>query len=201
MASALSTYGQSPVMVADRYPLGEPSNVGQFSGFTYIGLLILIAVLGIGLSVTGVVFHQQAQRAKEKELLFAGDQIRHAIARYYESSPVGSKRFPETLDDLLLDRRYPATRRYLRRVFRDPMIGTNAWELVRAPDGGIIGVHSGSTARPIKNDNFPVGYEDFKDRPGYREWKFVYTVPAEEPAPPATGLPPATAPPGAASVK
>ncbi len=155
-------------------------------GFTYIGLLILIAVLGIGLAVTGVVFHQQAQRAKEKELLFAGDQIRHAIAQYYEKSPAGSKRFPETLEDLVLDQRYPATQRYLRRVYQDPIIGSKAWELVRAPEGGIIGVHSGSRKKPLKIDNFPAGYEEFKAATSYDDWKFVYEVPAQEPATPGT---------------
>ena len=183
-----------PVLTTARHPSLITSH-----GFTYIGLLILIAVLGIGLAVTGVVFHQQAQRAKEKELLFAGEQIRHAIARYYEKSPSGSKRFPEALEDLVLDQRYPATQRYLRRVYQDPMIGSKAWELVRAPDGGIIGVHSGSTKKPIKNDNFPAGYEDFKDGTSYVDWKFVYAIPAAEPAPGTAGTAPAAPPPGGAS--
>lgn len=178
-----------PVLTTARHPSLVTSH-----GFTYIGLLILIAVLGIGLAGTGVVFSRQAQRAKETELLFAGDQIRHAIARYYQKSPAGAKRLPETLEDLLLDQRYPATQRYLRRVYRDPMIGTKAWELVRAPDGGIIGVHSGSRKKPLKNDNFPAGYEDFRDRTSYIDWKFVYAIPAEEPV--LSGTAPGGASPG-----
>jgi type II secretory pathway pseudopilin PulG len=156
-------------------------------GFTYIGLLIFIAILGIGLAASGVVFHQQAQREKEKQLLFVGDQIRHAIAQYYEKSPGGNKRFPQALEDLLLDQRYPAMQRYLRRVYKDPMIGSKEWELVRAPDGGIIGVHSGSKEKPLKTDNFPAGYEVFKDGKSYVDWKFVYAVPVEEPSPPGNG--------------
>ena len=156
-------------------------------GFTYIGLLIFIAILGIGLAASGVVFHQQAQREKEKDLLFVGDQIRHAIAQYYEKSPGGNKRFPRALEDLVLDQRYPAMQRYLRRVYKDPMIGSKEWALMRAPDGGIIGVHSSSKEKPLKTENFPAGYEDFKGRQSYVDWKFVYAVAVAEPSPPGTG--------------
>jgi type II secretory pathway pseudopilin PulG len=165
-------------------------------GFTLIGLLIFIAILGIGLAASGVVFHQQAQREKEKELLYVGDQIRRAIAQYYEKSPGGNKRFPRTLEDLLLDQRYPVTRRYLRRVYNDPMIGSKEWEVVPAPDGGIIGVHSSSKEKPLKMDNFPVGYEDFKSGKTYLDWNFVYAVPVDAQTPPGNaGTPtPGTAP-------
>ncbi len=165
-------------------------------GFTYIGVLIFIAILGIGLAASGVVFHQQAQREKEKELLFVGDQIRHAIGQYYEKSPGGNRIFPHALEDLLLDQRYPATQRYLRRVYKDPMIGSSEWELVRAPDGGITGVHSSSKDQPLKVDNFPAGDEAFKDSKSYGDWTFVYAVP-DQPSAPVTGGT-AAAPPGAA---
>ena len=45
-------------------------------GFTYIGLLIAILVLGIGLAVVGTVSHTLQLRDKERELLFVGDQFR-----------------------------------------------------------------------------------------------------------------------------
>jgi type II secretory pathway pseudopilin PulG len=151
-------------------------------GFTYIGLLLFIAILGVGLAATGVVFHQQAQREQEKELLFVGDQVRRAIALYYERSPGGDKRFPQSFEDLLQDQRYPAVQRYLRRVYVDPMTGSKKWGLVRAPDGGIIGVYSSSEDRPVKVDNFPPGDEDFKGKESYAEWKFVYAVPVAQQA-------------------
>lgn len=159
-------------------------------GFTLIGLLIFIAILGICLAASGVIFHQQAQREKEKELLYVGDQIRLAIAQYYEKSPGGNKRFPRTLEDLLLDQRYPATRRYLRRVYKDPMIGSKGWEILPAPDGGIIGVHSKSKEKPIKMDNFPVGYEEFKNAESYLDWNFVYAIPVDARTPPGNAVTP-----------
>jgi hypothetical protein len=147
------------------------------AGFVYMGLLVFVAIMGIGLSATGVVFHQQAQREKEAQLLFAGAEIRRAIGLYYEKSPGGVKQFPRTLDDLLLDQRYPGVQRYLRRIYVDPMTGARDWVLISASDGGISGVHSASPGQPLKASNFPAGDEDFKDKDSYAGWKFVYAVP------------------------
>jgi len=164
------------------------------AGFVYLGLLVFIAIVGIGLSATGVVFHQQGQREKEAQLLFAGDEIRRAIGLYYDKSPGGIKQFPRALDDLLLDRRYPGVQRYLRRVYVDPMTGAKDWVLISAPDGGISGVHSASPAGPLKTDNFPPGDENFKDKGTYAEWQFQYAVPDVLPNTPANKSLPPSAP-------
>jgi len=146
-------------------------------GFAYIGLLVLVAIMGTVLGATGVIFHQQAQREKEKQLLFAGDQIRRAIGLYYESSPGAAKQFPHSLEDLLSDKRFAGTQRYLRRIYVDPMTGSRDWALLNAPDGGIIGVHSSYSGAPLKTDSFPEEYESFKNKQNYTDWKFQYTVP------------------------
>ena len=138
---------------------------------------MLVAIMGTGLGATGVIFHQQAQREKEKQLLFAGDQIRRAIGLYYESSPGAAKQFPHSLEDLLRDQRYAGTQRYLRRIYVDPMTGSKDWVLLNAPDGGIIGVHSAYSGAPLKTDSFPEVHESFKDKQNYKDWKFQYTVP------------------------
>ena len=147
-------------------------------GFTYIGLLILIALIGVALAGTGLVFHAQAQREKEKQLLFVGDQLRRAIGQYYQRSPGADKRFPQSLEDLLLDRRYPATQRYLRRIYRDPITGSSDWGLVRTPDDRIVGVYSRSEKSPMKSAQFPERYAEFAGKKSYSEWKFVYAIPA-----------------------
>ena len=77
------------------------------SGFTYIGLLFAIVILGITLSSVGVVWSTQIRRDREAELLYVGDQIRTAIGHYRNS---GSQ-YPQALTDLLLDERTPAVRR------------------------------------------------------------------------------------------
>ena len=142
-------------------------------GFTYIGLLIGIALMSIALAGTGLVWHTETRREKERELLFVGDQFRRAIGSYYERSP-GAKQFPKVLEDLLLDRRYPNTQRYLRRLYADPISGKAEWGLLRGPEGGIVGVHSLSAAEPLKIGGFPLKYEEFEGVEGYNEWRFKY---------------------------
>ena len=156
-------------------------------GFTYIGVLILVAIMGVALAATGVVFHHQAQRGKEKELLFVGDQFRRAIGQYYERSPGGDKRFPRALEDLLLDDRYPATQRYLRRIYLDPMTSKPQWGLVRGPGNGIIGVHSLSPTAPLKTAGFPERYADFEGRESVAQWRFVYAPAADNVSTPQPG--------------
>jgi type II secretory pathway pseudopilin PulG len=154
-------------------------------GFTYIGLLIFIALMGIALAGTGMVWHTQARREKERELLFVGDQFRRAIGQYYERSPGGDKRFPQSLDDLLLDKRYPATQRYLRRVYLDPITGKADWGFLKGPEDRIVGVYSLSEDVPLKRAGFPANYEDFEGKESYREWRFVYapSAPPGQPQP------------------
>jgi type II secretory pathway pseudopilin PulG len=154
---------------ACRSPLAAQRS--RISGFTYLGLLLFIAIMGVALAATGVVFHQQAQREKEKELLFVGNQFRRAIGMYYESN----KRYPQELEDLMPEGR-DLVKRYLRRIYLDPMTGSKEWGLVRMPPegGGIVGVFSNSENKPLKVDNFSPPYEDFKGKESYAEWKFVY---------------------------
>jgi type II secretory pathway pseudopilin PulG len=148
-------------------------------GYTYIGLLILIAIMGATLATAGVVWHTHAQREREAELLFVGRQFAAAITLYYERTPIGQRqRFPARLEDLLDDRRWPTTTRHLRRVFVDPMTGKPEWGIVRAPDGGILGVHSLSREVPIQHANFGRPYDDFESAASYQDWRFVYVDPA-----------------------
>ena len=146
-------------------------------GFTYVWLLLAIGLVAAGLAATAEVVTTAARRDKEAELLFAGDQFARAIARYRASVP-GSQQYPQRLEDLLADNRFPNVRRHLRRVYRDPMTGSSDWGLVRGPNGGIVGVYSTSTAQPIKTANFPKEYAAFAGAPAYRDWVFAPGGPA-----------------------
>jgi len=130
----------------------------------------------LGWRYAGQVWHTAMQREKEKELLFVGDQFRTAIAKYYEGSPGGVKKFPGSLEELLDDRRYPTTKRHLRRIFRDPMTEDTQWGLVEAPNGGVMGVYSLSALEPRTVSGFREVYEDFAVAQSYADWKFAYAA-------------------------
>jgi len=179
---------QTPIFLGSRFRCLTPiSQTPVFQrGFTYIALLIGVAIIGGVLAAIGELASHAQQREKESELLFAGDQIRAAIGAYYERSPGGAKAYPKTLEDLLEDKRWPVVQRYLRKVYRDPMTGKSEWGVVEGPGGGIMGVYSKSEARPLRSGNLPRGDESFADAKAYTEWKFTHSPLGLVPAQPET---------------
>jgi type II secretory pathway pseudopilin PulG len=161
-----------------------PAERPRHAGFTYVGLLIAVAVLGVGLAATGQVWRTAAAREKERELLFIGNEYRNAITNYYAGTPAGQIRYPRRLEDLVEDRRMPMVRRYLRRVYPDPITGNDKWGTVPASDGGIAGVFSLSEQRPLKIAGFTGADAKFEKAERYSDWKFVYAPPAELRKPP-----------------
>lgn len=150
---------------------------GRERGFTYLAMLAAVAALGWGAAWIGEVWSVTAQRDKETELLWVGEQYRQAIGLYYQRTPGGAKRYPERLEDLLEDKRYLAPQRYLRRIYRDPMTGRTEWGLIRSPEGGITGVHSVSDRASIRKANFAGKTKGFETASRVSEWRFVYEPP------------------------
>jgi type II secretory pathway pseudopilin PulG len=148
-------------------------------GFTYLGVLFLVAIMGILLGATGTIWSTIQQREKERELLFVGNEFRKAIGSYYERTPGAIKRYPAEFADLLKDNRQLATVRHLRKLYNDPITSESKWGVVRAADGGIMGVHSLSAKAPIKKGNFLQRDSVFENASTYLGWRFVY-----EPQPP-----------------
>jgi type II secretory pathway pseudopilin PulG len=150
----------------------------RVAGFTYMTILFVVAIMGVGLALAGEVWHTAAMREREAELLFVGNQYRRAIGLYYLNGP---KQYPRTLDDLLRDQRKPGIERYLRKLYPDPITGKGEWGLVKAPDGGVAGVYSLSNDRPLKVAGFRIRDRDLEGAAVYQDWKFVYS-PAAQPA-------------------
>lgn len=141
------------------------------SGFTYLGLLAFIVILGILLTVVSRVWSFSEQRDKEQQLLWVGDQFRNAIGAYF----VNGSQYPLTLQDLLQDDRSPVAHHYLRQLYRDPLTGEADWQLIMSPTGvGIMGVASSSKLTPIKQANFSDAEVGFAKKDCYCDWKFVY---------------------------
>jgi type II secretory pathway pseudopilin PulG len=142
-------------------------------GFGYIGVLILVAMMSAALAGAGEVWHTAQKREKEQELLFAGGQFRRAIAQFYANSPGKARRYPLHLDELLQDPRHPGIRRYLRKIYLDPMTGNAKWGLVTGPNGEIFGVHSLSEDEPLKKAGFRLAEMGFEGKMKYSEWVFM----------------------------
>lgn len=152
-------------------------------GYTYMLVLFMVALTGASLAIASDIWATAKQREQETELLFVGDAIRQAIASYYNAG--STKQYPSTLNDLLRDPRFPDTRRHLRRLYPDPFSGTTEWILIKAPQGGIMGVASTSKNAPLKRTSF-IGpnrvFEEqtirLKEKLRYRDWEFIHTPPS-----------------------
>lgn len=157
-----------------------PTGKTAQSGFTYLYVLMLIALTGMGLAAAGTLWRTDAQRTREAELLFIGSQYRQAIRSYYALDPA-QPRLPQSIDDLLQDNRRPTIVRHLRRAYRDPLTGGEL-ALIRAPDTqGLVGVMSRATGRPFKTAGFLPEDEAFSGAGSYADWRFVFSLPATQP--------------------
>lgn len=144
-------------------------------GFTYLSVLILLTIIAIASTATLEVASLHQRRAAEEELLEIGLEFRNALLSYADATPAGqAQRAPKILTDLIKDPRYPTTRRYLRKLYADPITGKEEWGTVLSPDGkGIIGMYSLSTQKPIKIANFEPALQDFAGKAAYHDWKFM----------------------------
>ncbi len=123
-------------------------------GFTYIGLLAIIVIIGISLGATGKYWSNVMLRDKEEELLFRGDQYRLAIERYYTALP-GRQMYPQSIDELLKDPRSPTMKRHLRQKYKDPITGADFEEIKDPITKRILGVRSTSNKESLKQAEFP----------------------------------------------
>ena len=184
------------VLQVIRSGVGHMRN-GKRSGFAYLSVLILVAVMStMALKISGDL-SMRLSREKEADLLFSGDQIAQAIKSYYESGPVRGC-YPPNLEVLLEDRRDFRVVRHLRKMFSDPMqmrtgtrsgsrddvdlIRNGGWGLIMNESDHIMGVFSKSEMEPFKKNGFSKGRKDFDDKSQYADWKFTARGSAVAPA-------------------
>ena len=147
-------------------------------GSVFMGMLVTVAVVAVMLMETGTLWSSVLQRERELELLARGNEIRRAIGLYYKAGNA----FPQSLEDLVLDRRQPTVKRYLRRVYADPLTGTTEWGVVPGPGDTIMGVFSQAKGTPFKQGNFAVINQSFTGQGSYQGWVFLYGSVQSNPA-------------------
>ena len=158
-------------------------------GATYLLLLFVLAVAGAGMAALGEQWALAAQRERETELLFRGQQISQALADWRDLNPPGQRvepGTPMTLQALLVDERVSPPRHHLRRLYADPFTGQPDWALLLDAEGRINGVSSRSR-RPAQRRVGVVLREGADDtRPTVGDWLFMAATRAAPTAAPAS---------------
>jgi hypothetical protein len=178
-------------------PYKSYRSYNNHQGFSYLFALFAIVLVGLSMMGANKLWTTEMQREREAELLFRGHQYRRAIASYVNAAtvprpgqPLGlsGRQYPQSVEDLLKDPR--TDKRHLRTGYLDPI--TNGPFLAIPCKDRIKGVVSSSDGQPLKHDNFPADYEQFRSAGSYRNWVFQYepqpaqpgqTTPAEQPIP------------------
>lgn len=157
--------------------LRRPGTGRHQRGFTMAAVLAAMLILALATQSVMTYVSQQDVREREADLLRIGQAYAQAIGAYYESSPGNLKRWPRTLDDLTEDKRFVGTRRHIREIYPDPMTRSANWGIVMSEDGGIAGVHSVSTAQPIRSAALELDTLALPAASRYADWQFVYRPP------------------------
>lgn len=164
-------------------------------GFTYVGLLILVAVLGLVAALTIKVGALWQRASREAQLLEIGAQFSDALRAYADATPAGQLPQPPNLAALLLDPRFPTPHRYLRKIFADPITGSTDWGITYVTTNkGVLEVYSRSSAAPLKTGHFDEQFGTFGGKTHYYDWRFsaATATPVILPSTPTPGAGPGT---------
>jgi len=143
-------------------------------GFTYLGLMIVLAIIGVAAAGTLQMGAVLQRHAAEEELLAIGLDFHEALKSYAHANVGAGGAAPHSLQDLVRDPRSPNPKRHLRRIPADPLTGQVSWGINLGPDGqSIVGIHSLSKDKPIKIANFPLIFQGFAAKRSYADWIFT----------------------------
>jgi general secretion pathway protein G len=116
------------------------NKAGSQRGFTLLELMIVLAIMGILLTIAQPSLKSSIVRAREAVLREDLFQLREAIDQYYADND----KYPSEIQDLL--NQQERTRSYLRDIPKDPFTGATDWITVapEGEEGGVFDVHSAS---------------------------------------------------------
>lgn len=111
------------------------------AGFTLLELMIVMAIMGVLLSIAQPSLRQSIVKARESVLREDLFQMREAIDQYYADNG----KYPDQLADLINEQ--DRSRSYLRGIPKDPFTNAQDWITVapaEGSEGGVFDVHSAS---------------------------------------------------------
>ena len=113
--------------------------MGQ-AGFALAAMLVAIAVLSVMLIVSLPTWRHLAQREKEAELIFRGEQYARAIGLYQRKLPGA---LPPSIDILV-------EQKFLRRKYKDPITGEDFVPVYANSQAGLAATSQSATASAFR---------------------------------------------------
>jgi type II secretory pathway pseudopilin PulG len=141
----------------------DPTNE---AGYTLVALIALMTLMALFAMAAAPSILQQAQREREKEAIFRGEEVADAIRIYYNAQlrngrPAGDTALPTDLDQLVEGVPIAGRTKKLQilraSAARDPLSSTGEWSVVRPHSSEItdfvrdLMTYSGNV-RPPTND-------------------------------------------------
>ena len=132
-------YGLSPSAAAHHSRAVSVASRRSEGGYTLVALLAMMTVLALFAMAVAPSLRQQAQREREQEAIFRGEQVADAIRAYYRyrtgtQRSAGDQALPRSMDDLLEGIPIPGgskNRQILRpSAARDPLTLDGEWRFV-----------------------------------------------------------------------
>ncbi|MFM0012810.1 type II secretion system protein [Paraburkholderia sediminicola] len=108
----------------------KPAHTRRSRGFTLIELVVVMAIIGLLLTIALPRYMHSIERGKEQVRQQNVAVMRDAIDKFYGDNG----QYPETLDELV-------AKHYLRAVPVDPVNGDDKWAVVASPDETKTGVY------------------------------------------------------------
>jgi hypothetical protein len=109
------------------------SNYGSLpssTGYALLLLMMTITLLLVSLTAALPSVTMEAQREREEELIFRGNEYMRAIALFHSRFA----RYPSSVDELL---KKTNGFRFLRRAYRDPMTKSGKWRFIHVNAAGV----------------------------------------------------------------
>ena len=134
-------------------------------GYALVALLVVMSLLALFAMAAASNVKQQAQREREKEAIFRGEQMADAIRLYYRSRGAqGTNSLPTNVDQLLEGIQIPGRTKKLQilraAAAKDPLSRSGEWKL--------IGPTSQDVATLVKNLTVYSGGMPPTPRPDFR---------------------------------
>lgn len=112
--------------------IGDPQSNFE-RGYTLVALLVVMSLMALFALAAAPQVRQQAQREREKEAIFRGDQVAEAIRSYYRNRGAqGVNSLPTSMDQLLegIPRGTKKLQILRSEAARDPLSSSGEWRLV-----------------------------------------------------------------------